>query len=112
VYEETGLRVKLKKLVGMYERVKARQGHHLVNFVFLVSRKGGGRIRTSDEHPDVRFVPVKEVEQMGRRGLLRSSTILAALRDWRRGQGVPIETLKVLPGMHRQSLAKNGYRFR
>lgn len=93
VREETGLHVRLIRLIGVYERVRSRQGQHLINFVFLVKRTSG-KIRPSKEHPEVRFFSLAEIADLKRQGLLRTPTILAALRDWQKGQAAPTTFLK------------------
>ena len=95
VWEETGLRVRLVKLIGIYERVIGKQGNHLVNFVFLVKRVSG-RLRPSAEHPDVRFFSLQEIPRLQRRGLLRTLPIRAAIADWRRGQSTSTRFVKQL----------------
>jgi ADP-ribose pyrophosphatase YjhB (NUDIX family) len=73
--EETGLRVKPVGLIGVYEKIKARFGNHIIVVVFQVSPVGG-RLRVSREHPNVKFYSRQEFLQMKRSGQLRFASIL------------------------------------
>lgn len=54
VLEETGLKVKIKKFVGIFDDPKRDPRGHVISLCFLASI-AGGKITISDEVLDVRF---------------------------------------------------------
>ncbi len=61
--EETGLRVKLKKLVGVYSDPKRDPRGHVVSVCFS-ARRAGGRLRASSDARDVKIfkhIPWREL---------------------------------------------------
>lgn len=61
VYEETGLKVSLKKLAGIYFKKRPKiGGQEMLIFNFLCERLAG-RIRTTNEAQDVKFFPTNKL---------------------------------------------------
>lgn len=63
VWEETGLRVKVKKLIGVYSNLKRDPRSHWVSAAFLCSVKGG-RLKLTRETKDVRWFSPAEVRKL------------------------------------------------
>jgi ADP-ribose pyrophosphatase YjhB (NUDIX family) len=70
VFEETGLRVRAGRLIGVYSnpnRVVEYAGgdrFHVISFSFEATPIGG-ELRTSDESSEVRYVPLNELDSLG-----------------------------------------------
>lgn len=92
--EETGLMVNLEHLLGVYQRFK-EDGWSIIIFVFF-STVVDGEVRTTDEHPEVEFFSYEEIQELKKKGLLRSSYILPAIDAYYRGEKFPLETVTVL----------------
>jgi ADP-ribose pyrophosphatase YjhB (NUDIX family) len=74
-HEETGLRVEVVALVGIYHCPETSEGTAVVNHVFE-SRVLGGAVAPTQAHPEVRFVPFGEVEELAVAQLLRGAHVL------------------------------------
>ena len=79
--EETGFDVKIKRLVGIYQRPKSLENTNVVAFVFL-SEIVGGEIISSEKHPEVVFMGLDEIEKLDDAGLIRSKYMIPALHDY------------------------------
>ena len=94
--EETGLEVAVDHLVGLYHCPKTSEGFGVVNFVFAC-RAVGGQLRTSTQHPEVRYFTRAEVAELGRERLIRGTHIERAIDDHARGKQLPLELVEVVP---------------
>jgi 8-oxo-dGTP diphosphatase len=95
--EETGLAVTVERLVGVYHCPQTSEGFGVVNFVFA-STVVGGTERTSDEHPELRWLTRDEVAALGRDLRLRGLHIERALDAYERGDALPpVETVPPSP---------------
>ena len=63
VYEETGLKTSIKKIVGVYSDPNRDPRGHTVTIVYLLSLKGG-ELRSSDDASDAKFFNVKELPDL------------------------------------------------
>lgn len=94
--EETGLDVEVVSLVGIYHCPATSEGTAVVNFVFE-SRPRGGEIGVSAAHPEVRFVPIAELEAMAAQRRLRGTHILRAVQALAAGRRLPLDVVEVVP---------------
>ena len=79
--EETGLKVRPKYLVGVYQRTLVPEGNNIVTFVFA-SEIISGEVETSAEHPVVKFFSFKEIKDMEKEGLLRTVWLPEVIDDY------------------------------
>jgi ADP-ribose pyrophosphatase YjhB (NUDIX family) len=94
--EESGLDVAVEALIGIYQCPETSEGFGVVNFVFA-SRRIGGTLRTSDEHPEVSWFTRLEIAELASRGLVRGTHIQRAINDRERGVSLPLELVQVVP---------------
>jgi ADP-ribose pyrophosphatase YjhB (NUDIX family) len=94
--EETGLDVAIEHIVGLYHCPQTSEGFGVVNVVFA-STIIGGKIATSDAHPEVRYFTRAEVSDLAARRLLRGSHIELAIEAHAVGQRLPLDLLRVVP---------------
>jgi ADP-ribose pyrophosphatase YjhB (NUDIX family) len=94
--EETGLDVTVEHIVGLYHCPQTSEGFGVVNVVFA-SSVIGGKIATSDAHPEVRYFTRAEVADLAARRLLRGSHIELAIDAHAVGQRLPLDLLRVVP---------------
>jgi 8-oxo-dGTP diphosphatase len=94
--EETGLDVVPDHLVGVYHCPETSEGGAVVNFVFS-SVVTGGALRTSDEHPEVRYFTKPEVQALGASGMLRGNHIELAIDQHERGVRLPLDIVQLVP---------------
>ena len=94
--EETGLEVEAVAVVGIYHCPMTSEGFPVINVVFE-SRRVGGAIATSPEHPEVRFVPFAQVAQLADAGMLRGTHIAAAVAAFETGRRWPVDVVEVVP---------------
>jgi len=94
--EESGLVVDVGPLIGAYHCLATLEGGSALNFVFR-STVIGGKIRTTAEHPDVRFVPLPEVAALLERKMIRGTHTERALAAAIAGFELPDETISVVP---------------
>ena len=94
--EETGLEIAVDYLVGLYHCPQTSEGFGVVNFVFAC-RAVGGELRTSAQHPDVRYFTRAEVAELARERLVRGTHIERAIDDHARGKKLPLELVEVVP---------------
>lgn len=89
--EETGLDVALDSLIGVYHSPTTGVGSYGVNFVFR-GTETGGRLTPSPDHPEVRFVPRNEVDQMVADGRFRSTDLIRQIMiDVDLGRSLPLD---------------------
>lgn len=79
VYEELGIRVTLKKLLGVYSEVFQRTGDHMMSFVFLGKRRPGPIRPHPEEIEAYAWMPVRQALR-----LTRNPFAKAGLRDYLR----------------------------
>lgn len=94
--EETGLQAKLDYLVGLYQSMRTERGNNITRFVFAATIIGGA-IQLTEKHPIVEFFDYQEIERMGKEGLLRNSSVLPALRDYRAERKIGLAVITLLP---------------
>jgi len=63
IKDETGLKIKVKRLVGIWDDPKRNPFCHDITFVFI-AKHIGGKLRGSDQGRDVRFFNPKKLPKM------------------------------------------------
>jgi 8-oxo-dGTP diphosphatase len=94
--EETGLEIAVDHLVGLYHCPKTSEGFGVLNFVFACHAVDG-ELRTSSQHPEVRYFSRAEVAELARERLIRGTHIERAIDDHARGKRLPLELVEVVP---------------
>jgi ADP-ribose pyrophosphatase YjhB (NUDIX family) len=94
--EESGLDVTVDHIVGLYHCPQTSEGFGVVNVVFA-SSVIGGKVATSDAHPEVRYFTRAEVADLSAQRLLRGSHIELAMDAHAVGQRLPLDLLRVVP---------------
>jgi ADP-ribose pyrophosphatase YjhB (NUDIX family) len=94
--EETGLRVELDDLIGIYHSPRTVDDTYGVNFVFRATPVGG-EIRPSPAHPRVEFTSRPGISSMVGQGLFRSSELISAiLADIDGGRSHPLHLVSTM----------------
>ena len=93
--EETGLRVNLKNIIGIYQRPETAEGNNITVFVFRGSTSSG-YMQKSDKHPEVGFFSYDEIKILDKEDRLRSPYMIPALEDCIKGNPIPLSFLKVI----------------
>lgn len=99
-HEETGPRISVSHLIGMYQCPQTSEGFGIVNFVFH-SEVTGGALTPSASHPDVRYFSTDEIAVLVAKRMVRGRHIPFAISDNRRGQQFPLEIVQIVPEMGR-----------
>jgi 8-oxo-dGTP diphosphatase len=94
--EETGLEVAVDSLVGLYHCPRTSEGFGVVNFVFS-SRRIMGDVRTSPQHPEVRYFSRAEINDLAAKRLIRGTHIERAIDDYEDGKRLPLSIVEVVP---------------
>jgi 8-oxo-dGTP diphosphatase len=82
-YEETGLRVKIDRLVGIYADVyREKSGNGYTFNVYYAAHPVGGRAKAGDDTTDLRWFSVNSLP----RRLAFPGHSRAAIREWRKGR--------------------------
>lgn len=92
--EETGLEVEPVSLVNVGQKVYEGKDKTLLIFTFH-SKIKEGKLRTTREHPEVDYFSYEEIEDMDKKGLLRSVYIKPAVDDYREGKSIGLSSLKI-----------------
>ncbi len=96
VEEETGLVVEPVDVLGLYHSVATAEASYGLNVIFRAV-VAGGAVRTSDEHPEVRFVDREEISRLGGGGRFRSGELVdLVLADLDAGRALPVSTIRSL----------------
>jgi 8-oxo-dGTP pyrophosphatase MutT (NUDIX family) len=98
--EETGLRVSVSHLIGIYQCPQTSEGFGVVNFVFY-SEVTGGTLKPSPSHPDVRYFSTNEIEALEAKRMVRGRHISLAISDHGRGQRFPLDVIQTVFEMGR-----------
>ncbi len=94
--EETGLRVSLQNLVGIYHSPRTAHGSYGVNFVFRGERTGG-EIAKSADHPEVGYFTRDEVQSKVEAGQFRSTELIRRiLLDVDSGQSLSLDSIATI----------------
>lgn len=92
--EETGFKLKPLYLVGIYQHHLTLE-HNVILFVFK-SKIVGGKLKVPKEAIDVRWFSFNEIRKLKKKGLLRSSYIWQAIKDYKAGKKIPLSILRIL----------------
>ncbi len=80
VYEETGLKTKIKTLVGVYSDPSRDPRGHTVSVVYLL-KKNGGDLHADDDAAQARFYPIKDIPNLA---FDHDNIIKDAIKLWRK----------------------------
>ena len=103
--EETGLKVTVDHLVGIYQCPRTSEGFGVVNFVFF-SEVVGGDLRTSNAHPVVRYFSTGEIAKMVSARRVRGRHIPAAIADHEAGRQLATSLIQVVSEVGRPDQAE------
>ena len=93
--EETGLLVRVERLVGIYQCPRTSEGFAVVNFV-LASVQVGGALTTSPRHPEIGFFSLVAIAELAVRHQLRGTHIERSIGDYKAGIGYPLSLVQVV----------------
>ena len=88
--EETGLRVEVGALLGIYHCPTSLEGGAAVHFVFR-SEVCSGQLRTTAQQPEVTFVSRLEVDDLLDKNLIRGQHVRLALQAADAGTALPVD---------------------
>lgn len=93
--EETGLSVRVERLVGVYQCPRTSEGFAVVNFVFA-SARAGGELTPSRHHPELAYFTGAEIAELAAKHMLRGTHIERAIADYEAGVGLPLSLVQVV----------------
>lgn len=79
VLEETGLTVEVTGLLGIFHCARTAENSFGVNFVFE-ARRVAGELTPSDEHPEIVWKTITEIDALHREGGIRGGHVPIAVR--------------------------------
>ncbi|MGI9149840.1 MAG: NUDIX domain-containing protein [Chloroflexota bacterium] len=94
VLEETGIRVRLRATLGVYQSIVGRDDH--VILVLFAADAAVATDATSEEHGHPSLFSIAEVELLSRQGRLRSPVVLRAVHDFVAGRRLPLSAVSTL----------------
>lgn len=100
-YEETGYRVKPIQLVGIYQVRLTQRGNTLVSPV-VVSKIIGGKLRTTPEHPVIKWFSYREMKALAKQGNIRGNNVMAAIEHYRSKRLLPLSVFIEVPSSRRR----------
>jgi len=92
--EETGYRVKVKGLVGIYQTINGEKGANVVRFLFASSIVGGKMLSKfpPDEIIQAKWFTFKEIKKI--KNKLRDKYIITAIDDYKKKGALPLGIIK------------------
>lgn len=91
--EETGFDVKPEKIIGVYQRPN-KNGANITIFVFK-SKIVSGKLTTTEEHPEVKFYSPEEINELDKKGLIRTPYITKAIKKYLDGDFLDLSVLEL-----------------
>ena len=88
VLEETGLTVEVTRLLGVFHCARTSEDSYGVNFVYE-ARPVAGDVTTSDEHPEVVWLTLAEIDDLHAQGMVRGGHAPIAVRRSAQNEAVP-----------------------
>jgi len=88
VLEETGLTVEVTRLLGVFHCARTSEDSYGVNFVYE-ARPVAGDVTTSDEHPEVVWLTLAEIDDLHAQGMVRGGHAPIAVRRSDQNEAVP-----------------------
>jgi len=92
--EETGFQLKPLYLVGIYQHCLTAE-YNVALFIFK-SKIQKGKLTTPKDITDADWFSFSEIKKLDKKGLLVSSYILKALRDYKAGKKLPLSSITIL----------------
>ena len=93
--EETGLDVEPIKLIGIYQRPASKENTNTTFFCFLSIIKSG-EIKTSAEHPEVKYLSINEIHDLNQQDRIRCRYTIPAINDYLNHQGIDTEFINII----------------
>jgi 8-oxo-dGTP diphosphatase len=92
--EETGFKVKLEGIVGIFQIPASEMGNNIVIIVFK-SEIVTGELTHSKEHPEVEFVTLDRIKELHEQGVLRhNSYMMHAIDNFLKGRVLSLDCVK------------------
>jgi len=91
--EETGFKLRPLHLIGVYQYLTL--GYNVILFVFK-SKIIGGKLTITKEAMDVRWLSLKEIKELDKKGLLIGSYILKSLDALKADKRIPLSAVTIL----------------
>ena len=88
VLEETGLTVEATRLLGIFHCARTSEDSYGVNFVYE-AQPVSGEVTTSEEHPEVVWLTLTEIEDLHAQGMVRGGHVQIAVRRSDQNEPVP-----------------------
>lgn len=88
VREETGLIVDAVALLGIFHCALTSEGSYGTNFIFE-GRIVDGEVTVSDEHPEIVWKTLSEIEALHADGMVRGGHVVQAIGRSERGEQLP-----------------------
>ena len=92
--EETGLKIDINGLVGVYQHKKS-DGTSIIKIIFIASVIGGKLEFQKDELLDAKWIKFEEFDKM-QEDEIRTKDIIEAVKDFRRRGGLSLDYVKIL----------------
>ncbi len=94
--EETGLKIEITGLLGVYPILKKKEGipNHAIKFIFIAKSLNNNVVLDKNEIADARWFNLSEVEQLEKDHILRDIDIINQIKDYQQGNIYPIEVVK------------------
>ena len=92
--EETGLKISINGLVGVYQHKKS-DGTSIIKIIFIASVIGGKLEFQKDELLDAKWIKFEEFDKM-QEDEIRTKDIIEAVKDFRRRGGLSLDYVKIL----------------
>ena len=93
--EETGLEMRLERLLGLYHCPGTSEGFAVLNVVFAAAVVGG-EATISAEHPELRWCSRADLAELSVGGLLRGRHVERAIDAHAAGIALPLDLVEVV----------------
>ncbi len=90
IEEETGLKVKLEKLVGVYQKPRRPDGTNVLKFIFLASVVSG-TLKCPPDLQEVKWISFEELKKVPDSQLREAAVIQMAVQDYETNSAVSLK---------------------
>ena len=91
--EETGFKIELSYLVGVYNQLVHSKRGNLVLFIFKSDTSGGKLTHNKEEVLDIKWFSFEEIEDLNEKKLLAFPCIIKSIRDYRKGRRISLDSI-------------------